>query len=217
MNFEQCLLILFLAEAAFFRLDAITGELSVKSLIDADVKTGGKEIFILQLLAKDSGGKSSQSTTIWLMIDDVNDNDPHFNSSVYTASIVENATVGTSVIFLNATDNDLFASLSFSIVSGDARGKFRFISANTSLLQLNAVIKPDKPTQDPVFYQLKVRVKDGGVPELTAESHVMINVQLINNHAPVFSASSTTLVSKLIADTTMEQINLLGCPIQNYL
>ena len=185
----------FLAAAAFFRMDAITGELTVKSLIDADPNTGGTNFIYLPIIAKDCGGKSSETVTLRLMMDDENDNAPHFSSSVYTAFIGEHAPIGTDVIFLNATDNDLFAYWSFSIVSGDTMGKFRFSPINASLLQLKSIINPDKPIKDPVQYHLKVQVKDGGTSERITQTEV-IRIQLVNDYA-VFNVPIAEQVSKL--------------------
>ena len=64
--------------------------------------------------------------TLTLSVTNINDNTPTFGHSVYSASVAEDQTSGTSVSQLAATDGDVTSSLSYVISAGNAANKFVF-------------------------------------------------------------------------------------------
>ena len=57
--------------------------------------------------ARDSGDPAqTSSVTVYINIQDVNDNTPLFEHGVYEPAVFENVTIGTSVIQVLATDID---------------------------------------------------------------------------------------------------------------
>ncbi|KAK3610536.1 hypothetical protein CHS0354_008971, partial [Potamilus streckersoni] len=82
----------------------------------------------LDLVVVDSGSPAKTTTVpIDIVITDVNDGGPTFSGS-FTASIMENSAIGTSVADVTATDPDSstspFGKLKYSILSGDANNQF---------------------------------------------------------------------------------------------
>lgn len=70
----------------------------------------------LTITAEDSGpgGPPLYATkSFTLIVDDVNDNAPKFNQTVYTASVPEKAPAGTSVVNVMATDRSKHNHLTF--------------------------------------------------------------------------------------------------------
>ena len=62
---------------------------------------------MLTVKAQDGGSPSLSTTvTVYMNVLDVNDNAPVFDPSSYDSEIWENATVGTSVLQVQATDLD---------------------------------------------------------------------------------------------------------------
>ena len=57
---------------------------------------------------------------------DINDNSPRFEQKQYSASILENVSIGMDILEANAVDYDMGNNgrLRFTILSGDPRGKF---------------------------------------------------------------------------------------------
>lgn len=86
-----------------FALDSQTGQLTTKSKLDRE-KNSQYEI---EVVAKDQGIPQQSSTaTIFLKIEDVNDNNPEFYPKQYFVPIDENVAIGTSVLKVRATDLD---------------------------------------------------------------------------------------------------------------
>ena len=56
---------------------------------------------------------------------DINDNSPRFEQKQYSASILENVSIGMDILEANAVDYDMGNNgrLRFTILSGDPRGK----------------------------------------------------------------------------------------------
>ena len=73
-------------------------------------------VYDLTVLAVDRGTPPLNGTTmVYVNIKDVNDENPKFSQSTYLASIIESASVETSVIQCPATDEDLDSNLTYSI------------------------------------------------------------------------------------------------------
>lgn len=65
--------------------------------------------------AQDYGRPALSSTvTVYLNVVDLNDNQPTFESSSYSAELLENVTIGTSVLSVFAQDLDSGKSLHYS-------------------------------------------------------------------------------------------------------
>lgn len=65
--------------------------------------------YILQIQATDRGSPDSYQghCNITVLVEDQNDNDPHFEHSKYVTSVAEDVAVGTSVLRIKAVDDDL--------------------------------------------------------------------------------------------------------------
>ena len=61
-----------------------------------------------------------------MSVTNINDNTPTFGQSVYSASVAEDQSSGTSVSQLAAADGDVTSSLSYVISAGNAASKFAF-------------------------------------------------------------------------------------------
>lgn len=85
------------------------------------------DIFEFEVQASD--GELSSSVSVTIIITDVNDNPPTFNTSNYITSANENFTIGSSILKVQATDKDdpLIngnGNFSFSIQSGNIGSAF---------------------------------------------------------------------------------------------
>lgn len=86
-----------------FSIDAKTGELAARPL-DRESRSR----YHLTITAQDRGNPPLQgSCNISVSIEDQNDNDPKFDSPTYSASILEDVAVDTSVLRVKAKDPDL--------------------------------------------------------------------------------------------------------------
>lgn len=103
----------------------------------------------------------SFQTVVYIIVDDVNDNDPVFNQSSYLAHVMENSNVSTSVVTVYATDQDQDANgrVSYAITSGNTGDAFE-INNRTGMITVRGVIDRENIKQ----YSLTVQAEDGGHP-----------------------------------------------------
>ena len=122
---------------------------------------------------------------------DVNDNPPYFNATEYLASIPENATEGSSVVFVFAKDDDQTKrnnEFLYRIDSG-AGDKFR-IDFQTGEITVERGAQLNREDKD--YYVLDVSATDRGAVSLDGFCQVKITVTDINDASPVFSPVSVS-------------------------
>lgn len=121
-----------------------------------------------------------------ITIQDVNDNQPIFNQSRYFASVPENATIGTSVLQVYATDTDSGDNglITFSINrrQSDKEQMFR-IDEKTGLIAVNKPL--DFETKE--LHELVVVARDHGEQPLETTAFVSIRVTDVNDNQPTIN------------------------------
>ncbi|XP_034546158.1 uncharacterized protein LOC117817527 [Notolabrus celidotus] len=162
----------------------------------------------LKVIAVD-GGNPQRSGTVNINISvlDVNDNAPVFNQSVYRASVKENASKGTYITTVNATDADIGTNgemiFSFSKIKGSTVHMFN-IDENTGVITVAGLIDFEKEKK----YELRLEAKDRG--GFTGTSKVIIDVIDVNDNAPVINimSFSTTISEDSRLGTTVAVLNV---------
>ncbi|XP_075200528.1 protocadherin gamma-A3-like [Anomaloglossus baeobatrachus] len=149
-----------------------------------------QDIHRLILTALDGGNPIRSGTTILkIIVIDANDNAPIFSQDMYKVSLKENIPVNSTVIILNATDNDegINAQITYSFMktSGNIHhmGKFS-INSTTGEVKINENMNFDIAKN----YELSVQAKDGG--GLVAHCKVLVEVIDVNDNAPEISITS---------------------------
>ncbi|XP_077999586.1 cadherin-23-like [Glandiceps talaboti] len=135
-------------------------------------------------------GNPSRSTQIPIYIEviEVNDNNPEFEEIEYQAAILENATVGTEVLVVKATDPDSgsFGDILYTLAGGG--GKFLIDEITGSIILANLLDRESKSE-----YTLTVTAKDNptGIPSNRRENSVLVIVAVVdvNDNTPVPTAS----------------------------
>ncbi|KAJ8985392.1 hypothetical protein NQ317_007550 [Molorchus minor] len=124
--------------------------------------------------------------TVNITIQDVNDNPPIFNQSRYFATVPENATIGTSVLKVFATDADAEENgqIEYSINrrQSDRDNMFR-IDSSTGLIAVNRPL--DFETKE--LHELVIVAKDHGLQPLETTAFVSIRVTDVNDNQPTIN------------------------------
>jgi hypothetical protein len=141
----------------------------------------------LTILATDKGSPP-RSAVAYLVIhvNDVNDHEPVFQRSEYSAVLSELSPVGSYVASISATDADtgLNAKIYYDIESGNDQNWFA-IDMNTGLVATAAAL--DREIQGSV--ELKVSARDGGPNPKYVYTHLRVTILDENDEAPKFSSS----------------------------
>uniref|UniRef100_A0A8C1MUD6 FAT atypical cadherin 4 n=1 Tax=Cyprinus carpio TaxID=7962 RepID=A0A8C1MUD6_CYPCA len=162
-----------------FRIDSVTGVISVAKLLDRETRSA----YSLLVQAADRGTPSlSSSGTVTVLVGDVNDNIPSFSSMSFHTTIPEDAPTGTDVLLLNSSDSDvgLNGVISYSLSGGD--GQFS-INPATGLIITSSLLDREARAS----YQLLVVAMDGGQPTpLSSSATVSVVVADVNDNPPRF-------------------------------
>ena len=168
-----------------FSIDKIRGRIFTKAFLDYEVVQN----YGLVVTAEDT--KHTVRENLRIRVVNINDNSPVFNPARYNVSIAEDSKLYYHFLTLNATDKDPFGSLTYTIVSGNNNSMFTLDSSNG---QLRVAAQLDRETTD--FYNLTVRVTDGGKPALSNVGFVQVHITDINDNAPTFNSSYQTTTVK---------------------
>lgn len=124
--------------------------------------------------------------TVNITIQDVNDNQPIFNQSRYFATVPENATVGTTVLQVSATDNDADDNgrVEYSINRRQSDRDLMFkIDPTTGVISVNKPL--DFETKE--LHELVIVAKDHGLQPLETTAFVSIRVTDVNDNQPTIN------------------------------
>ncbi|KAL3852704.1 hypothetical protein ACJMK2_016322, partial [Sinanodonta woodiana] len=171
----------------YFKIDVLTGSIRVRNALDRE--TSGE--YLLEITVYDNGdAQRTASINATVVVLDVNDNPPVFSPSVYGTYVMENETIGTTVLQVHATDEDLgiagTAGLIYSIVGGNTDDAF-VMDRN------NIVLSKDIDYMTSSKYLLKIKASDQGLIPLISYAYVTISVVAVNEYRPTFNAREISI------------------------
>ena len=181
----------FIIEDAFnvsqrFEINQTSGELYTNDTFDRE----SEHQLNITVVAIDNGLiPLSASAIVIITIMDSNDFRPVFNSTNFSASVLENSELDTFVLEVFATDDDVdFHNRNFSYtISGNRSEPFRMDPLTGELFVAGEV---DWEGGD---YQFTVHCSDNGDPPLMDESTIYVTVIDVNDRIPQFTEASYQL------------------------
>ncbi|XP_029030890.1 cadherin-23-like [Betta splendens] len=148
----------------------------------------GQAAYVLVVEAIDNGPAGSRRTgtaTVFVEVQDVNDNRPIFLQNSYETSIVESVPQGTSIVRVQATDADEGENgrVLYRILTGNSNDQFS-IDRQTGLITrgLNAL---DRETRS--SHVLEVEAYNSDESSMRSSVRVIIYVDDANDEVPVFT------------------------------
>ena len=169
-----------------FVINETSGELYTNDTFDRE----SEHQLNITVMAVDNGLiPLSTNVTVTVTILDSNDFQPVFNSTTFTASVIENAGISTFVLQVFATDEDIdFENRNFSYsIYGNESEIFRIDPVSGELFVVGEV---DWESGD---YEFTVHCSDNGAPPLTDESTIYVTVIDVNDRIPQFTEGSYQL------------------------
>uniref|UniRef100_A0A1I8GS27 Cadherin domain-containing protein n=1 Tax=Macrostomum lignano TaxID=282301 RepID=A0A1I8GS27_9PLAT len=137
--------------------------------------------------------------SFFITIADQNDNTPAFASASFAASVAEESAPSTTVGTYAATDADagVNAQLTYSLTSQDGiSDASKFTVSSAGAVTTAATLDREQFG----VYRLLLLAKDGGSPPRTGTTTLVITVNDINEHTPLFSGLPDTV--KLVENST---------------
>lgn len=139
----------------------------------------------LTVVATDKGTPPRTATAFLIIhVNDVNDHEPVFEKSEYSAILSELAPAGTYVAGITATDEDtgVNAQIFYAFMSGNEQ-KWFHMNPDSGLITTRAAL--DREVQGTV--ELKISARDGGPNPKWAYTQLKVTILDENDEAPQFS------------------------------
>lgn len=146
--------------------------------------------YILTVTASDSGGRHD-TATVYVNVSDANNYAPVFENAPYSASVFEDAPVGTTVLVVSASDNDVGINAQITYTLGDELIGGERSTEFTINPQTGAIITAKPVDRETLSgYLLTVTARDGGNPPLSDTTDIEISVTDVNDNFPTFKQQS---------------------------
>ncbi|XP_072519992.1 protocadherin-20 [Salminus brasiliensis] len=152
-------------------------------------------------------GPDQEVVKITVVVEDINDNAPYFETNEIHVKIPEDTAVGTRVLLDNeARDEDIGSNgqISYRL---EGAGAFFSVTQDRSALELVVEKALDREAQDK--HQMVLVAVDGGSASLSATASLIITVLDVNDHCPEFSPDhphTATVLGGAARGTTVCQV-----------
>jgi len=171
------------SHGAPIEINTATGQLYTIQEFDRE----SEDTYSLSIVCHDKGTPSlSASTTVTLLITDINDETPTFRSSSFFFSVLESEPIGTVCGQVTATDRDLGINSQFAY---DIDSNIPFMIDVDGQIKLAGTL--DRETQS--SYNFAVVAVDRGSPSLTGNAQIIISILDANDNRPKFSTTNFML------------------------
>ena len=189
-----------------FLISTSSGSISVVGQLDADSPASSSHTLTVVATDKGEGGREG-SCVVMISVLDVNDKDPTFLLSTYTASVSEAAGDGVSVLSVFAVDNDTShnALIKYAIDSSSSHLPFR-INLNSGVISVVGTL--DRETSG--SFSFTVIAFDSAVDSNNGTATVEIELTDENDNPPVFSQEEYPLVVAEDTDVGLTVLRLEG-------
>lgn len=185
-----------------FTIDSATGAITVAQPQALDFEN--QPPFILTVTVTDDGVPARSGTAqIVVKLTDVNDAPHLYNASV---NVPENSPLGTVVLDYKIVARDIdkpAQTLTYAIVGGNTSGAF-VIDSSTGVITVANPAAVDAEVNP--FFNLTIQVSDDGVPPMTSQAQLIVNVGNIND-PPVIANQSVLLPENSPVGTVVASAN----------
>ncbi|XP_067374258.1 protocadherin alpha-8-like isoform X2 [Channa argus] len=170
-----------------FRVDPITGEITVQGLIDFELG----ESYEIDIQAADKGSAPFRTDkSVLVNIVDLNDNTPHIEVTSFSRAIPEDCRLGTTVALVSVVDED--SGINGKVICSFNQEVPFTLSPLTQENMYSVITKSHLDRENKSIYDVTIVARDAGVPSLSSEKTISIVVSDVNDNSPEFSPSPYT-------------------------
>ncbi|CAH0714682.1 unnamed protein product, partial [Brenthis ino] len=163
-----------------FTVEPHTGTIRTSGKLDRETTAS----YLLNVKASTGNPASFDQTQVQITLEDINDNAPEFGTSSVRVSVAESAAIGSVVYAARATDQDdgKNGQITYHLVSATGPPNTFAVNSQHGLVTL---LRP-LDYENLVRHTLIISAKDNGNPQLSANLTLAVDVQDVNDNAPVF-------------------------------
>ncbi|XP_069388106.1 protocadherin alpha-5-like isoform X11 [Paralichthys olivaceus] len=165
----------------------VSAELVLQKALDRE-----KQSVIKLVLTAVDGGRPPRTGSLQLIVNviDVNDNIPTFSKSLYKVRVKENASPGSLVIKLNATDADegMNSKILYSFLKRGNIDPSNIFDLNSETGEIT--VKGTLDYEETPAYEVRVQAMDQGTSPRSAHAKLLIEIIDVNDNAPDISVTS---------------------------
>uniref|UniRef100_A0A8C0Q0Q6 Protocadherin gamma subfamily C, 5 n=1 Tax=Canis lupus familiaris TaxID=9615 RepID=A0A8C0Q0Q6_CANLF len=165
-----------------FQLNSLTGDITI--LGDLDYENSG--FHDIDVEAHDGPGLRARSKVLVTVLD-VNDNAPEVTVTSLTSSIQETSSPGTVIALFNVHDSD---SGENGLVTCSILDNLPFTLEKTYGNYHRLLTRKTLDREEVSEYNITVTATDHGIPPLSTETHISLQVADINDNPPAFPHAS---------------------------
>ncbi|XP_056455869.1 protocadherin alpha-8-like isoform X4 [Gadus chalcogrammus] len=176
-----------------------SAELVLQKALDRE-----KQSIVKLTLTAEDGGKPPRSGTLQITVnvEDVNDNVPLFDKSLYKAMVFENTPQGTRVLTVHANDLDegLHSEIVYSFINHDNDNFVDVfaIDSATGVITVKGTLDHERNNA----IEIRVQAKDKGSTPRASHCKVLVEVTDVNDNPPIISI--TSLVDRIREDASRD-------------
>lgn len=175
-----------------FTLDVKTADLWTTAVLDREELCPYKIDCVLSLVvAVQVNDFLYDVVSVYVSIEDVNDNPPKFVRKRLSFELSESSIIGTLLPISAAIDHDIgkYSVQYYEIVPSDGPFGLNVVRNMDNGFGINLVLEDSLDRETVAFHQLTILAIDGGDPPMTGSIAVNITVTDFNDNPPVFSNS----------------------------
>uniref|UniRef100_A0A6P7FFE6 Fat-like cadherin-related tumor suppressor homolog isoform X1 n=1 Tax=Diabrotica virgifera virgifera TaxID=50390 RepID=A0A6P7FFE6_DIAVI len=165
-----------------------TGVITIADILDFERARD----YFLTIQAIDGGiPPLSNVATVNITVVDCNDNAPVFNQASYSARIREDAQIGDKILQVVATDldSDKNGEVTYSIIKGNNQGQFDIDEKSGYVF-----VASELDRESVSSYVLEILAKDNGLPVLSRQTLLNIEISDANDNPPLFSQANYSVI-----------------------
>ena len=192
--------------STIFSVDPSTGVIRLIESLDLDSSgTNGLVTHTFNLVATDQGTPQLTGIiVVTITVLDENTNVPIFDFPSYTAGVLEDAIISTTIEQLTATDSDTNGVINYGIVGGNQDQFFDIDTTTGEVFTIASLLNAAS-----TVFELTVNAFETGDPTKSSITSLHIEITDTNNNRPIFCQTANyefSVPENSAVDTTVGQI-----------
>ncbi|CAL1526295.1 unnamed protein product, partial [Lymnaea stagnalis] len=176
--------------SSLFGVDEYSGQVFTKERMDRESLCGSDSRCDLDIQVAVQSAVSGffRKVRVTVRVVDINDNTPTFPRPTVQLSVPENVVVGTNFPIEGAGDLDIGSNVvrDYELTPNNGAFYLNVTRGDQGISAVSLVVRHDLDRETKPVHTLTLVARDGGVTPLSGSATIVVNVEDVNDNAPVF-------------------------------